>query len=92
LGKIAGSYTRAGSANLETLPEQRMQLVEFSSLGYYNLTYWCSIGVGVGYRYVPSATREIRNVYEAPIGLLRVRIKPGKLISSIWDKNTKFLY
>jgi hypothetical protein len=92
LGKIAGSYIRAGSAILETLPEQRLELLEFSTLGYYNLTYWCSIGLGVGYRYVPSASREIRNVYEAPIGLLRVRIKPGKLISSIWDKNTKFLY
>lgn len=92
IGKIAGSYTRAGSTALEALPEQRLQILEFSSLGYYNLTYWCSVGVGIGYRYVPSASREIRNVYEAPIGLLRVRIKPGKLISSIWDKDTKNLY
>jgi hypothetical protein len=48
--------------------------------------------VGVGYRYVPAASKEIREVYEAPIGLLRVRIKPGKLISSLWDKNAKYLY
>jgi len=92
IGRIAGTYTRVGSAALETLPEQRLQILEFSSLGYYNLTYWCSVGVGVGYRYVLASTREIRNVYEAPIGLLRVRIKPGKLVSSIWDKDTKNLY
>lgn len=92
IGKIAGSYTRAGSSELQTLPAQRLQVLEFSSLLYYNVTYWCSVGVGVGYRYVPSATKEIRDVYEAPIGLLRVRIKPGKLISSIWDKDTKNLY
>jgi len=92
LGKISGSYTRAGSATLETLPAQRLQVLEFSSLGFYNFTYWCSIGVGVGYRILPSASREIRKVYEAPIGLVRVRIKPGKLISSIWDKDAKNLY
>jgi hypothetical protein len=91
-GKISGSYTRLGSPNLETLPAQRLQVLEFSSLCYYNLTYWCSIGVGIGYRYVPAASKEIREVYEAPIGLLRVRIKPGKLISSLWDKNAKYLY
>lgn len=92
IGKITGSYARLGSPTLETLPAQRLQILEFSSLCYYNLTYWISVGVGLGYRYVPAATREIREVYEAPIGLLRVRIKPGKLISSIWDKNTKYLY
>jgi hypothetical protein len=92
IGKIAGSYSRIGSTSLEDLPEQRLRIIEFSSLGYYNLTYWCSVGVGIGYRYVPSTSREIRKVYEAPIGLLRVRIKPGKLISSIWNKDTKFLY
>ena len=92
IGKIAGTYTREGSAGLETLPTQRLQVIEFSSLGYYNLTFWCSVGVGVGYRNLPSASKEIRNVYEAPIGLLRVRIKLGKLVSSIWDKDTKNLY
>jgi len=92
IGKIAGTYTRAGSTTLETLPTQRLQVIEFSSLGYYNLTYWCSVGVGVGYRCVPADSKEILNVYEAPIGLLRVRIKPGKLISSIWDRDTKNLY
>lgn len=92
LGKIAGTYVRSGLTAIETLPVQRLQVLEFSTLGYYNLTYWCSVGVGVGYRYIPAASKEIRNVYESPIGLLRVRIKPGKLISSIWDKDAKNLY
>lgn len=92
LGKITGSYVRSGVANLESLPAQRLQVLEFSSLGYYNLTYWCSVGVGVGYRYVPLASEEIRDVYESPIGLMRVRIKLGKLVRSIWDKDTKNLY
>jgi hypothetical protein len=91
-GKITGSYRREGSDAQITLPAQRLRVLEFSSLVYYNLNYWCSIGLGVGYRYVPSASREIRNVYESPIGLLRVRIKLGKLVKSIWDKDTKNLY
>jgi hypothetical protein len=91
-GRITGDYTRAGSSVSEVLPEQKLRVLEFSTLGYYNLNYWCSIGGGVGYRYAFSTTPEIRDVYESPVALLRVRIKLGKLIKSLWDKDTKNLY
>ncbi|MFN5622293.1 MAG: hypothetical protein ACK478_13405 [Flavobacteriales bacterium] len=91
-GRITGSYVRLGEANLQALPEQRVGVLEFSTLGYYNLNYWCSVGLGVGYRYMLSTPADIRSVYEAPVGLLRVRFKLGKLVKSIWDKDTKNLY
>jgi hypothetical protein len=91
-GVITGSFVRQGGVNTETLPEQKLRVLEFSTLGYYNLNYWCSIGAGVGYRYMLATSPEIRDVYESPVGLLRVRIKVGKLIKSIWDKDTKNLY
>lgn len=89
---ITGNYQRSGMISREELPEQRLRVVEVSSLGYYNVNYWISIGAGVGYRYLPSASPQIRGVYDAPVGLLRVRIRVGKLIKSIWDKDTKNLY
>lgn len=92
LGTITGNYMRSGVVANEVLPEQRLKVLEFSSLGYYNLNYWCSIGAGVGYRYMLSTAPEISDVYESPVGLLRVRIKIGKLVKSIWDKDTKNLY
>lgn len=91
-GKINGSYVRIGDAEVQTLPEQRVRILEFSTLGYYNVNYWCSVGLGVGYRYMFGAPDDIRKVYEAPVALFRVRIKVGKLIKSIWDKDTKNLY
>jgi len=91
-GTITGSYVRSGVVANEVLPEQRLKVLEFSTLGYYNLNYWCSIGAGVGYRYMLSTSPEIRQVYESPVGLIRVRIKVGKLIKSLWDKDTKNLY
>lgn len=91
-GKISGSYLKPGLEQPEPFRVIRMTIAEFSSLAYYNVNYWCSVGVGVGYRFVPSASREVRNVYESPVGLLRIRFKLGKLVKSIWDKDTKNLY
>ena len=90
--RITGDYRLLGREQTEELPETRPRVLEFSTLGYYNLNYWCSVGAGVGYRYMLNASPEIRDVYEAPVGLVRIRIKVGKLIKSIWDKDTKNLY
>jgi hypothetical protein len=92
LARITGDIRRSISDITEALPKQQPQVLEFSTLGYYNLNYWCSFGAGVGYRYMLFTSSEIRDVYEAPVALLRVRIKVGKLIKSIWDKDTKNLY
>lgn len=90
--RITGDYRRQSSEQTQELQETRPRILEFSTLGYYNLNYWCSVGAGVGYRYMLDASTEIRDVYEAPVGLIRIRIKVGKLIKSIWDKDTKNLY
>jgi len=91
-GTVKGSYLRPGSAIEEELPKQHLRVLELSSVGYYNFTYWLSVGAGVGYRYMYGLTDQIQDVYESPIALMRVRIKLGKLVKSIWDKDTKNLY
>lgn len=90
--RITGDYRRLNSEETEGLSETRLSVLEFSTLGYYNLNYWCSVGAGVGHRFMLGASPEIRDVYEAPVGLVRIRIKVGKLIKSIWDRDTKNLY
>jgi hypothetical protein len=90
--RITGDYRRLSEDQAISLAETRPRLLEFSTLGYYNLNYWCSLGAGVGYRYMFGASPEIRAVYEAPVALIRIRIKVGKLVKSVWDKDTKNLY
>lgn len=89
---VTGEYRRLSNEQTVGLPQTRPRLLELSTLGYYNLNYWCSVGLGVGYRYILGASPEIRAVYEAPVGLVRIRIKVGKLIKTIWDKDAKNLY
>ncbi|MBL0317425.1 MAG: hypothetical protein IPP69_17330 [Flavobacteriales bacterium] len=91
-GNINGSYRRTSSDNWYTLASREVKPFEISTTGYYHLTWWCSLGVGVGYRYMRSTPVEVRPVYNAPVAIVRVRIKCGKLIKSIWNKNAKYEY
>jgi hypothetical protein len=91
-GFIAGKYLISGDSSWQNFPIRRVLPFEISTTGYYNLTWWCSIGAGVGYRYMRSTPAELRPVYNAPVLIARVRIKLGKLVKSIWDKDLKYAY
>jgi hypothetical protein len=91
-GEITGFYRRADESTFVVYPKQTVRPFELSTTGYYHLTWWCSLGVGVGYRFMRSTPDEIRPVYNAPVAIARVRIKMGKLVKSIWDKDAKNEY
>jgi hypothetical protein len=91
-GEITGIYRRAGDNVFLTLPKQEVRPFEFSTTGYYHITWWCSFGAGIGYRVMRSTPAEIRPVYNAPVAIARVRIKLGKLVKSLWDENAKKEY
>lgn len=91
-GKVTGSFERSVNSGTSNLPEQKLRVLELSTTGYYNFNYWLSAGAGFGYRFMNGLPDEIEDVYEAPVALIRVRIKLGKLIKSIWDKDTQNLY
>lgn len=91
-GKIEGSYRRSSSDVWYTLQPREVKPFEISTTGYYHLTWWCSLGVGVGYRYMRSTPAEVRPVYNAPVAIARIRIKCGKLVKSIWNKEAKYEY
>jgi len=91
-GKVTGSFERIGLTGSNVLQEQKLNVLELSTTGYYNINYWLSSGIGLGYRFMYGLPKEIGDVYEAPVALIRVRIKLGKLVKSIWDKDTQNLY
>jgi len=91
-GEITGFYRREGTNSYVAFPTQRVRPFELSSTGYYHLTWWCSIGIGIGYRYMSFTPEEIRPVYNAPVAIARVRVKLGKLVKSLWDEDAKREY
>lgn len=91
-GKITGYYKYPSDQTWRTFPERDVRPIEISTTAYYNLTWWCSLGMGVGYRYMSQTPVEVRPIYNAPVAIARLRIKLGKLVRSIWDKNAKEEY
>jgi len=91
-GQITGVYRKGEQAPYEDFPTRSVRPVEVSTTGYYHLTWWCSIGFGVGYRYMRSTPQEVRPIFNAPVAIARVRIKLGKLVKSVWDENAKYEY
>lgn len=91
-GTISGDYLIDGEGRRRSYPERTVRPFEISTTTYYNLNWWISAGVGVGYRYMRKTPDEIQPVYNAPVAILRVRIKFGKLTKSIWDHDIKDTY
>lgn len=91
-GRITGDYIIAGGIKPQGFPDRRVRVYEFSSTAYYHLNWWISVGGGIGYRLVPDAPQEVQSIYNAPVGILRVRIKFGKLVKSIWNHDIKNTY
>lgn len=90
-GRITGSYTTE-TGQTRTLPDLNVKPFEISTTCYYNLNWWISVGGGVGYRYMRKTPPEVRPIYNAPVAILRVRIKFGKLTKSIWNHDIKYTY
>ena len=91
-GRITGDYIISGGIKPQSFPDRKVRAFEFSATAYYHLTWWVSAGGGVGYRLVPDAPEEVQSIYNAPVGILRVRIKFGKLVKSIWNHDIKYTY
>ena len=91
-GKISGWYRFNDDPTQITFPEKRVRPFEISTTGYYNLTWWCSVGAGVGYRFMRGTPEEVRPIFNSGVVIARVRIKFGKLARSIWNKQTKYEY
>jgi hypothetical protein len=91
-GVISGNYRGMDGTEWQPLEDKIAGIFELSTIGYYNLTWWCNLGAGLGYREATGLQPELRRLYSAPVGILRVRIRLGKLVQSIWDRDKKYEY
>jgi hypothetical protein len=89
-GRVQGSYEYANGSVGEY--KNPIQITEFSTTFYRHLTYFISIGGGLGYRYTNNAPEELRPIYNAPVLLLKFRIQPLKMVRGFWNKDIRKRY
>jgi hypothetical protein len=66
--------------------------LELSASGYYHLTWWLSAGLGLGYRMMLNTPREIMPLYNSTVYLVKVKVRTGKALRMLWDKNARNEY
>lgn len=66
--------------------------IELSASGYHHLTWWLSAGLGVGYRWMLNTPEEIAPLYSSTVYLAKVKLRIGKVMRSLWDKEAKYEY
>ncbi len=90
LGNVSGSYTFA-NGNVGNYSEP-VQLTELSTTLYRHLTYFMSVGGGIGYRQTRNAPTELLPIYNAPIFIVKLRFQPIKAVRGIWNKDIRKRY
>jgi hypothetical protein len=90
VGNVSGSYTYLnGSIGNYNEP---MQLTEISTTLFRHLTYFMSVGGGIGYRQTRNAPNELLPIYNAPVFIVKLRIQPIKMVRGIWNKDIRNRY
>ena len=90
VGNVSGSYKYAdGSIGNYNEP---LQLTELSTTLFRHLTYFMSIGAGIGYRQTRNAPEELLPIYNAPVFLVKLRFQPTKAVRGIWNKDIRKRY
>jgi hypothetical protein len=90
IGNVSGSYTYAnGSVGNYNEP---VQLTEISTTLFRHLTYFMSIGGGIGYRQTRNAPDELLPIYNAPVLIVKLRFLPVKAVRGIWNKDIRKRY
>ena len=90
VGNVSGSYTYANGSVGNY--EEPLQLTEISTTLYRHLTYFMSIGGGIGYRQTRNAPNELLSIYNAPVFLVKLRLQPIKAVRGIWNKDIRKRY
>ncbi len=90
VGNVSGSYTYADGSIGNY--EEPLQLTELSTTLFRHLTYFMSIGAGIGYRQTRNAPEELLPIYNAPVFLVKLRFQPIKAVRGIWNKDIRKRY
>ena len=89
-GRVSGSYLFTDGTT--GTYDEPFQLSEISTTVYKHLTYFISIGGGIGYRQTREAPAELMPIYNAPIFIVKLRVQPFKAIRGIWSKEIRNRY
>lgn len=89
-GNVSGSFTYGNGAVGNY--NEPVQLTEISTTLYRHLTYFMSVGGGIGYRQTRNAPTELLPIYNAPIFIVKFRFQPIKGIRGLWNKDIRKRY
>jgi len=89
-GNVSGSY--AYSSGITENYDEPVQLSELSTTFYRHLTYFMSVGGGIGYRQTRNAPDELLPIYNSPVIIIKLRIQPFKALRGIWNKDIRNRY
>lgn len=89
-GNVSGSFTY-GNGDVGNYNEP-VQLTEVSTTLYRHLTYFMSVGGGIGYRQTRNAPTELLPIYNAPIFIVKLRFQPIKAVRGLWNKDIRKRY
>ncbi len=89
-GNVSGSYTYSNGTTEKYY--EPVQLSELSTTFYRHLTYFMSVGGGIGFRQTRNAPAELIRVYNAPVFLVKLRFQLIKGLRGIWNKDIRKRY
>lgn len=92
-GQIKISYNDPKDSTL-TFNEQPIdiRILETSVSAYYHITWWFSIGGGVGHRWIEDTPVELGNIYDSTVYLVKAKFRFGKMLRAIRNKQVKNEY
>lgn len=91
-GTVSITYQADESDDIQLYADYRMNPVEGSFSGFYHLNYWISVGGGYGYRWVFSEVDTLEDEYSSDLYILKAKIRLGKLVRSVFNKDVKNEY
>ena len=89
-GNVSGSYSYDNGVTANY--NEPVQLSELSTTFYRHLTYFMSVGGGIGFRQTRNAPAELLPIYNAPVFLVKLRFQPIKGVRGIWNKDIRKRY
>lgn len=91
-GNVLINYFDTKSGEWTRLENREVRPLELSASGYHHLSWWLSAGLGIGHRWMLETPAELRTLYNSTVYLAKVKIRVGKAIRAIGNKNVKNEY
>lgn len=91
VGNVTGSYYYENTNDGGSF-DRKVSVAEFSSTLYFNLTYFMSVGAGMGYRGVRSDLSVAEDIFSAPVGIFRIKIRLFKMVGGLFNKDIRQRY